>query len=177
MATLLKKIIKGRTYYYAVESARVNGKPRLVKQFCLGSLEAMIKAAELRKKGLDVPEAQESLVYEFGAVSALLDVAERLGVREVIDKHTGKRNQGLPTGDSILLAAINRAIYPVSKNAFFADWFERTVLSNSFPKANRKNLSSQGFWNNMSQLSSEKIRLIEDCLSEKIINKYNIPIN
>jgi hypothetical protein len=42
MATLLKKIIKGRTYYYAVESARVNGKPRLVKQVYLGSLEAMI---------------------------------------------------------------------------------------------------------------------------------------
>jgi transposase len=137
----------------------------------------MIKAAELRKKELDVPEAIESLVYEFGAVSALLDVAERLGVREIIDKHTRKRNQGLPIGDSILLAAINRAVFPVSKNALFEDWFERTVLTNSFPKANRKNLSRQGFWNNMSQLSSEKIRLIEDCLSEKIINTYNVPNN
>jgi hypothetical protein len=155
----------------------VSGKPRLERQICLGSLEAIAGAAGPNNKGSNDPKQTESLKYEFGAVSALFDVAERIGVREVIDKHAGKRRQGLPVGDSILLAAINRAVCPVSKNAFFADWFEQTVLPKNFPKANRKNLSSQGFWNNMSHLNGEKIRVIEDELCNKIMKEYNIPKN
>jgi transposase len=176
MASLIKKTIKGHDYYYVVESARVNGKPRIVSQIYLGSLEAMVEAHEFKKRaGEQNPD--HSVVLEFGAVSALLDIAERLGVRDIIDKHAGKRRQGLAVGDQIVLAAINRAVEPVSKSAFFEDWFERTILPKFFPAANRKNLSSQGFWNNMSVLDADKIRAIEEELTAKIVQLYNIPIN
>ena len=36
MASIIKKKKKNRWYYYAVESARVNGKPRIVWQKYLG---------------------------------------------------------------------------------------------------------------------------------------------
>jgi transposase len=176
MTSLVAKKKKGGIYYYAVDSARVNGKPRIVKQVYLGTLDNIVEARK-QLKNLKISEPDHATVLEFGAVSALLDLAERLGIRQIIDEEVGKRLQGLPVGDSILLAAINRAVKPVSKNAFFDDWFSETVLPYSFPKANRKNLSSQGYWNNMSLINSEAIRNIEDKITSKIVQKYNIQTN
>lgn len=44
MASIIKKIKKGRPYYYAVESKRVEGKPRIVWQKYLGTVEGMGQA-------------------------------------------------------------------------------------------------------------------------------------
>jgi hypothetical protein len=177
MTALVSKKIKGNTYYYAVESARVEGKPRIVQQIYLGKIDSLVEA---RKRMTQAPvegEPTHGKILEFGAVTALLDVAERLDVRKIIDKHAGKRARGLAVGDQILLAAINRAVEPKSKNEFFDGWFSRTVLPKTFPLANAKNMSSQGFWNNMSTLSEEKIKLIEEEITLNAIQKYDIPIN
>ena len=48
MPSLVKKKVKGRTYYYIAESKRVNGKPRMVKQWYLGSAKKLIALAEGR---------------------------------------------------------------------------------------------------------------------------------
>jgi hypothetical protein len=145
MASIIKKKVKGHTYYYLVESGRVNGKPRIVSQKYLGTASDIGSAIEKARAMTGViPEPEYSIVLDFGAVSALFDLAERLGVRNLIDTHTSKRAQGLPVGDSILLAAINRAVCPKSKSSFF-DWFDKTILHRLFPAANKKSLSSQGF--------------------------------
>ena len=39
MASIIPKKKGNRDYYYIVESARVNGKPRIVSQLYLGSIE------------------------------------------------------------------------------------------------------------------------------------------
>jgi hypothetical protein len=39
MASIIGKKQDGKTYYYLAESARVNGKPRIVSQRYLGSAE------------------------------------------------------------------------------------------------------------------------------------------
>jgi transposase len=169
-------MIKGRPYYYAVGSARINGKPRIVSQTYLGSLDNITTACQRKKEaGIKTPDHAE--VLEFGAVSALFDISERIGIRQIIDDHVGKRQQGIPVGDYIVLAAINRAVGAVSKNAFYEDWFVRTVLPSSFRLANQKNLSSQGFWNNISLIDSEKINNIEDIISSRIVKLYNIKID
>ena len=172
MASIIKKKVKKYTYYYLVESARVNGNPRIVNQKYLGSA-ADIAAAVDRSRGGEVPDPEYSIVLDYGAVCALYDLAERLGVRETINECAGKRNQGIPVGDSVLLASINRAVNPKSKNSFYA-WLDKTVLHNMFPAANKKTLSSQGFWNNMSILDSNKITEIEDRLTKKVVDKYGI---
>jgi transposase len=177
MPSLVAKKRNDKTYYYAVWSARVDGKPRIVKQTYLGSLASMVEARERMAQVLVEGEPDHSIILEFGAVGALLDVAERLGVREIIDRHAGKRSQGLPVGDQILLAAINRAVDSKSKNDFFEGWFTGTVLPKTFPKATATNMSSQGFWNNMSILTEDKVRLIEEEISINAVKKYNIPIN
>lgn len=171
VATITQRVIKGHIYYYLVESARINGKPRLVKQKYLGTAEQIENAVNFMHTG--VPKPEFSTVFDFGAVAALFDVADRLGIRSIIDCHAGKRNQGLPVSDTILLAAINRAVAPTSKKSFY-EWYSKTVLYNMFPTANEKNLSSQGFWNNMSILTQEKIRKIEDEITKVVVKTYNI---
>ncbi|MCD5417525.1 hypothetical protein LR021_04105 [Candidatus Bipolaricaulota bacterium] len=44
MASLTKKKINGRTYYYARECKRINGKPKIVWQKYLGRLEDIVTA-------------------------------------------------------------------------------------------------------------------------------------
>jgi transposase len=175
MTSIISKTKKGRLYYYAVESARVNGQPRIVSQIYLGTIETILKAKSINESNIENPNYAD--VFQFGAVSALLDLAERLGIRQIIDEEVGKRHQGLPVGDSIVLAAINRAVSPASKNVFHKNWFSKTVLPNSFPLASEKSLSSQGFWNNMSLVSSDNICTIEDKITAKIVKTYDINTN
>ena len=160
---------------YIVESARVNGKPRIVKQIYLGTAERIAKAVELMSAETPVPDPQLVTVYDFGAVTALYSVAERLGICRIIDDFAEKRNQGLPVSASMLLAAINRAVDPTSKNTFF-EWFDKTVLYKIFPNTNAKNLSSQGFWNNMEVLDEDKIRRIEDEITKQVVEQYAIDL-
>ena len=176
MATITKRTNKSGTYYYLVESARINGKSRIVKQIYLGTAERIAKAVEQISHEVTIPDPQLVTVYDFGAVTALYSIAQRLGVCQIIDDIAGKREQGLPVSATILLAAINRAVAQTSKNTFF-DWFNKTVLHKMFPDANNKNLSSQGFWNNMTVLDEGKIRMIEDEVTKRIVERYEIKLD
>lgn len=173
MATLSKRETKSGTYYYLVESARVNGKPRIVMQKYLGTAQRIGKAVDYMNN--TIPEPELTTVFEFGAVCALFNVAERIGLRNIINKHSKKRTQGMSVGDYMVLAAINRVIEPTSKNTFY-DWYKRTVLYKIFPNANSLNLSSQGFWNNMSLLNAEKIRRIEEEIVRTVVGQYRLSI-
>jgi transposase len=137
----------------------------------LGTAERIGKAVDYMNNGIPKPEL--TTVFEFGAVTALFDVSERIGLRDIIDKYSGKRAQGLSVGESMILAAINRVVEPTSKNTFY-DWYKRTVLYKMFPRANNLNLSSQGFWNNMSLLDSSKIRCIEDAIVHTVVKQYRL---
>jgi len=171
MASIIKKKVKKHIYYYLVESARVNGKPRIVNQKYLGSAEDIAGAVDSKKNGLPKPE--RSIVLEFGAVSAIYDIAKRLNVVDMINRYNPKRNQGLSVGEYMLLAAINRAIKPESKNEF-SDWFSKTVLHKFFPQANKSSLSSQRFWDNMSLVTEEAVKAFEDEFSRLIVERYGL---
>ena len=68
MACIIKKKKKGRWYYYAAESARVNGKPRIVWQKYLGTVDAIVKRAEQAAP----PKPKETVIFEAGGVAGLL---------------------------------------------------------------------------------------------------------
>ena len=75
MASIVKKIIRGRPYYYARVCKRVHGKPKIVSQTYLGRADKIIeklRAAPVRGQPL------EAVVREFGASAALLTLARRL---------------------------------------------------------------------------------------------------
>ena len=96
MASIIKKTIRGRPYYYARESKRVDGKPKIVWQKYLGRADDIIAALTAPAPG--APKPTEAVVTELGAVTALYDLAQRLALVEHIDRHVPKRGTGPTVG-------------------------------------------------------------------------------
>ena len=90
MASIVGKKRGNATYYYLVESARVDGKPRIVSQEYLGTAGEL--AAAMRGGGLGLPDRTGH--KEFGAVAAAWGVLEDLGVAGIIDEVTGPARPG-----------------------------------------------------------------------------------
>lgn len=160
MASLTKKIKKGIPYYYIIESKRINGKPRIVNQIYLGTIE---KIQENHQRNV-APIAEEVELTCIGPM-ALWDVAVSLGLPQMIDKAFPKRRQGPSISQFILLAAVGRAFSPCSK-AKIGEWYEKNALRQLWghkPTA----FSSQRFWNAM-----ERIKLDELSELEKQISLY-----
>src|ERR1017187_2396868 len=171
MASLTPKTLKGRTYYYARECQRVNGKPKIVKTVYLGSLDHIIQAVTHPQEPL---RPQTVRLASFGDVAALFDQACQIGLIELIDAQIPKRDQGLSVGQYLLLAAINRAAPPSSK-AQLAHWYHRTVLPRLLP-ATTGQLSSQAFWNHMDCVTEADIAAIEQALSQRLIRQLNLSL-
>jgi len=168
VASIIKKKKKGRTYYYAVKSQRVNGKPRIVWQKYLGTVDAIVKRAEEARP----PEPSEAVIFELGGVAALAGIAQRLGLMGLINDVVPKRDQGPSVGHYMVLAAINRALCPLSKTAI-GDWYEQTVLRRlwGYPK---KAFSSQRFWDHMGMISEEAILKVEERLAAKVLSEFSL---
>src|SRR3954451_22131530 len=122
MASIIKKIIRGRPYYYARECRRVDGKPTIVWQKYLGRADDIIAALVPSPPDAEPPpRPREAVITDFGAVVALYDLAQRLKLRDHIDRHVPKDGSGPSVGTYLLLAAINRCVAPRSK-AQMARW-------------------------------------------------------
>ena len=125
MASLTKKVINGRPYYYLRETARVGGRVKVVRQTYLG------RAEDLERRLAQTAEPRSVHSRSFGAVAAALKLCRELGVADAIDGALGasrRRGSGLSVGEMIMLAAINRACKPRSKRQL-GDWHERTALA------------------------------------------------
>ena len=168
MATIIHKTKKGRPYYYAVESARVNGKPRIVWQRYLGTLEAIVARADQAQP----PRPKETVIFEAGGVAALLRIAQRLNLLELINDVVSKRAQGPTVGHYLLLAALNRALAPCSKLAI-GRWYDQTVLRRlwRFPVSA---FSSQRFWDHMDRVSEQAIETIQEQLLPRIHAAFGV---
>jgi transposase len=173
MASLTAKVVHGKTYYYARECQRVNGKPKIVRTIYLGSAADLIAAALKQRQG-QAPQPQSVDIAAFGDVVALYDLAQQIGLVELLDRHLPKRHQGLSVGEYLLLAAINRAVRPVSKLRF-ADWYRTTALPRLIP-ATASRLSSQSFWNHLDFVEEQHIAAAERGLSQRLIEKFQLSL-
>lgn len=168
MASITKKIKKGRPYYYAVESKRVDGKPRIVWQKYLGTIEAIVNRAEDSKP----PKPQHTVIFEAGGIAALLRITQRLKLLKLINEVSPKREQGPSVGHYIILAALNRALGPLSKLAI-GNWYDETVLRRLWG-FNVSAFSSQRFWDHMDRLSEQDIEDIQERLVPRIEREFGI---
>src|SRR2546425_9480853 len=89
MPSLTRKIIKGRSYYYARWCQRVGGRPKIVKTAYLGPLENIVQAVETAQQPLPPHTAE---VSQFADVAALYDQADQLGDLRGVrsDEHTSE---------------------------------------------------------------------------------------
>lgn len=172
MASLIKKIIGGKPYYYARESRRVAGKPKIVWQRYLGRAEDII--ARCTGEAL-APKPTEAVVREFGAVMALYDLARRLKLAERIDHHIAKRGSGPSVGTYLLVAILNRCMAPCSK-AGIGEWFAATPLGRYLP-IEVKQLTSQRYWDNMERVSAEAMTAIERAVVQQMVRDFNVDLS
>ena len=162
MASLYKKVISGRPYWYLREMGWVDGKPKMVSERYVGTaadIEALLDAREAQM----LPERTRHL--DFGAVAAAWGLLADLGAAAVIDEEAGTRPPGLPLspGTYLALAALNRVVDPCSKRAF-ADWW-RTTAADRFTKIPVSALDHRRFWDAMHAVPLEALPRIEEQLA------------
>ena len=168
MASLTKKIIRGKPYYYLRESKRVNGKPKIVSTIYLGSPQRLLDRL-LR------PEPAKVALAEFGASAAVFALAQTLEVVATIDRHVPKRGtQGPTVGEYLLVAALNRCIAPRSKTQIGA-WHAKTALRRLLPLAAGQ-LTSQRFWDNMARVTPAHIAAIEHELARTAVARFGLDL-
>src|SRR5450755_431421 len=170
MASLTKKIVNGRPYYYLRETARVEGRVKVVRQVYLG------RAEDIEQRLQETAEPRSVISRSFGAVAVALKLCRELGVAAAIDQALGSagRRGALSVGEMIMLAAINRACKPRSKRQL-GDWHARTALARLLP-AERRVLTSQRFWDAMDLLSDEAIATAETVIVRRCIERYGIEL-
>ncbi len=173
MAFLLGKKQDGKTYYYLAESARVNGKPRIVSQKYMGSADEI--AARLSAAGPGEPDRTQHLA--FGDLAAVWGVLERLGVREIIDEVVGIRRADAAgsLGTYVALAALNRVVAPCSKLAF-ADWWEKTA-GDHLVRMPAGSLDHRRFWDAMDMITEKDLVEIERRVVEKMVEVYEVDVS
>src|ERR1700674_4471198 len=146
MASLVAKKKGNKLYYYVVESARVDGQPRIVHQAYLGTAE---KVAEL-VKDRTAPIPLSATMRDFGLPGSLWLAAQQTGVFSLLDSLWPQPRSGPSPAHYLLLAAIHRICQPGPKTEV-ADWYGRTVLHPlwNFPP---ERFTSQAFWDAFEQI-------------------------
>jgi transposase len=171
MASLYKKVISGKPYWYLREMGWVDGKPKMVSERYVGTaadIEALLDAREERM----LPERTRHL--DFGAVAAAWGLLAGLGVAAIIDEEAGARLPGLPLspGTYLALAALNRVVDPCSKRAF-ADWW-RTTAADRFTKIPVSALDHRRFRDAMHAVPLEALPRIEEKLAAAACARFGL---
>src|SRR5487761_218822 len=173
MAYLVGKKQDGKTYYYLTESARVNGKPRIVSQRYLGSAAEI--AERLSKSGPGEPDRSRHL--SFGDIAAVWAMLERLGVVDIVNDVVGVRRKDAraSVGTYIALAVLNRVVAPCSKLQF-AEWFAKTA-GDRLGKLPLVALDHRRFWDAMDEISQEQLIEIERRILTKMVAAFDLDLS
>jgi len=166
MASLYKKVISGKPYWYLREMGWADGKPKLVSDRYLGTaadIEALLDAREAAM----LPGRTRHLA--FGDVAAAWGVLQDLGIAGIIDEVTGARRSdaGASAGTYLALAALNRLVAPCSKAAF-ADWW-KTTAADRFTKIPASVLDHRRFWDAMHAVTAEQLEQISRTIAVRIV--------
>jgi len=149
MASLIRKKKGHQLYYYIVESARVDGQPRIVQQTYLGTAERL--AALVKERTAPLPLS--ATTRDFGLPGALWRAAQDSGVWKVLEAMWPPPRSGPSTAHYLLLAAIHRICQPGPQTEV-ADWYRSTILQPlwGFPP---EQFRSQDFWDALDRIRVE----------------------
>jgi transposase len=171
VASLYKKVISGRPYWYLREMGWVDGKPKMISERYVGSaadIEALLDARE----AAILPDRARHLA--FGDVAAAWGVLRDLGVAGIIDEVAGARRADAraSTGTYLALAALNRIVAPCSKLAF-GDWW-KTTAADRFTKIGAPALDHRRFWDAMRAVSLPQLEEISHRIALAVIRESGV---
>lgn len=153
-----------KTYYYARKTARVNGKPKVIWSFPLGTAEDIVK--HYSERVLDHIQFQ---TFSFGIPASFLAIAEMTDFFDIVDTAAPKKmiNGALSTAQYILAMMAGRATGPLSK-AETGRKFSDTFLNLMWTPVHHVN--TQNFVNHMDKLSMKKVDEITDAFGERLVS-------
>lgn len=161
MATIRKQKVKQYTYWQIIESKRVDGKPRPVVLAHLGTAE------QLLYKLTSGPVTHTIQSVSHGAVQVLHQAALFLDLPSIFSRcFSTQQRDGLTVGESLLAAAIHRAVHPGSKRAF-GFWAQQTSLPQLL-NFDPQSLDSQHFWDQMDSVSEAQLQEAEQAVTQKM---------
>jgi transposase len=174
MASLYKKTVHGKPYWYLREMGWVDGRPKLVSERYLGTaadIEALLDAREAAV----LPERTRHLA--FGDVAAAWGMLQDLAVAAIIDEAAGSRRSdaGASPGTYLALAALNRLVAPCSKLAF-ADWW-KTTAADRFTKIPARVLDHRRFWDAMHAVTLEQLEEASRKIAVKIVQSCGADVS
>ena len=165
MASLYKKVISGKPYWYLREMGWVDGKPKLVSERYLGTaadIEALLDAREAAVLPERTPPP--------GVRGRGRGLGRPAGSRRGRDHRRGHRarrsDAGAPAGTYLALAALNRLVAPCSKAAF-ADWW-KTTAADRFTKIPASVLDHRRFWDAMHAVTLGQLEEISRRIAVRI---------
>ena len=175
MASLYKKMISGKPYWYLREMARVDGKPKMVSERYLGSaaeIEALLDAGEAAA----LPERTRHLA--FGDAAAAWGLLDELGVTGIVDDAAGPQQAGQPlsTGTYLALAALNRLTAGPCSKAAFADWWKTTAGTGS-PRSRHRRWITAGSGTRCTRSASEQLEEISEKIAVRIVQLSGIDVS
>ena len=174
MASLYKKVISGKPYWYLREMGWVDGRPKLVSERYVGTaadIEALLDAREAAV----LPERTRHLA--FGDVAAAWGMLAELGVAGIIDEVAGARraDAGASTGTYLALAALNRLAAPCSKRAF-AEWW-KTTAADRFTRIPASALDHRRFWDAMHAVTLEQLEEISRAVAVRLVEVSGVDVS
>ena len=174
MASLYKKVISGKPYWYLREMGWVDGRPKMISERYLGSAADIGALLDAREAAV-LPERTRHLA--FGDVAAAWGVLRELGVASVIDEAAGARraDAGASAGTYLALAALNRLVAPCSKLGF-ADWW-KTTAADRFTKIPAAVLDHRRFWDAMHTVRLEDLEEISRRIAVRMAAAYELDIS
>src|SRR6266436_8347268 len=167
MASLIAKRKRRKLYYYILESARVEGKPRIVHQTYLGTVERI--AALIQDRTAPLPLSITTV--DLGLPGALWRAAQQSGVWEVLEALWEKPTSGPSTAHYLLLAAIHRICQPGPKTEV-ADWYRHSILSSLWGFSPER-FTSQQFWDAFDGIQTASSR---DCACSSSSSSPSLPV-
>lgn len=170
MVYLEKRKNGNQTYVYLCRKERVNGKVKRTLNIYLGNENKLEE--RFKKESIPLSEVE---ALDFGYIAAAKKVVDLLGLSQIINNCTEKREQGISVGEYVSLAVINRITEPCSKNAL-GEWYKNTWLSRKL-KYDPKSLTSQAYWNNLKPLTQEAISTIEVKLDEFLLKFFDVNLD
>jgi len=173
MASIVGKKRGNQTYYYLVESARVNGKPRIVSQEYLGNTAEVMD----RLSGAAPGRPERTQHKAFGDLAAVWGILDRLGVAGAIDDVCGSRRSdaGASVGTYLALATANRVVAPCSKLGFEQWW--ATTAGPRFAKVPVAVTDHRRFWDAMDNLDTAKLAAAEAKIAATMTAEFGLDLS
>ena len=164
MPHLHKKIKGKKPCYYIREMARIGGKPKVVNQIYLGSVERIMNMA-LGHQKTDLKKIQSQ---EFGSLFLANQVEKQVKIVDIIDSVVppGSREKRPSLGEYFLYAIFNRMIQPRSKMGL-AKWYKKFAVHQIRP-VEIGALTSQRYWEKWDRVDQRSIKEISVLFFKKI---------